>query len=77
MTIQGYREIVGPRAFERMVTAMTRRFEHGNISTADFVDLAVASSGLPLRQRPLLRDYFDQWLYGDVQPTILPASFEP
>ena len=33
-------------------------------------------SGLRSADRALLRDYFEQWLYGETRPTILPESFD-
>ncbi len=75
MTVQGYREIVGDRTFFRFAKEMTRKFEHDNISTAEFVDLAIKRSQLTGPQRKLLADYFDQWLYGETRPTITPDSF--
>ncbi len=75
MTVQGFREIVGDAVFFRFVKDLTGRFEHGNISTRQFIGFAVARSGLARADRALLRDFFDQWLYGETRPTILPESF--
>ncbi len=76
MTVQGYREIVGDDAFFEFVRDLAERFEHDNISTREFIRFAVARSGLDRADRALLRDYFDQWLYGETKPTILPGDFE-
>lgn len=75
MTIQGYREIVGDAAFFRFVKLMTRLFEHRNISTEQFVDLAVLTSGRRVSEWRELHEYFDQWLYGTTRPTITPDTF--
>ena len=74
-TLQGYREIVGDVVFFRFARALAREFEHDNISTAEFIRFAVARSGLGWSDRGRLRDYFDQWLYGETRPTITPDTF--
>lgn len=76
MTVQGYREIVGDDVFFENTRDLARRFEHRNISTREFVRFAVARSGLDRADRALLRDYFDQWLYGEVRPSVLPENFQ-
>ena len=76
MTVQGYREIVGDRVFFRFTKELLSRFEHDNISTREFIAFAVARSGLSSADRALLRDYFEQWLYGETKPTILPEAFQ-
>ena len=76
MTVQGYREIVGDDVFFPFARAVQRRFAHGNISTAEFIDFAGRRSGLRGAERSLLDDYFEQWLYGESRPTILPDDFD-
>jgi hypothetical protein len=75
MTLQGYREIVGDTTFFQFARALVQEFEHDNISTQEFIDFAVAKSGLGAADQARLRDYFDQWLYGETRPTITPDSF--
>jgi aminopeptidase N len=75
MTVQGYREIVGDTVFFQFVKAIAQRFVHGNISTAEFVDFALEWSGLRGDRRALLAEYFQQWLYGQSRPTIVPETF--
>ena len=75
MTIQGYREIVGDDVFFAFVQAIQAQFAYGNISTAEFIDVALDSSGLQGADLALLNDYFQQWLYGETKPTILPEAF--
>ena len=75
MTIQGYREIVGDDVFFEFVQAIQAQFAYGNISTAEFIDVALDSSGFQGADLALLNDYFQQWLYGETKPTILPESF--
>jgi aminopeptidase N len=75
MTVQGYREIVGDDVFFEFARAIQQQFRHGNISTAEFIDFALESSGLTGDQLSLLADYFQQWLYGETKPTILPEDF--
>ncbi len=76
MTVQGYREIVGDDVFFRFTKELAARFRHDNIATREFIAFAVARSGLNPADQALLRDYFQQWLYGETKPTILPEVFE-
>ena len=76
MTVQGYLEIVGDTVFFRFAKDLARRFEHDNISTREFIGFAVARSGLSRADRALLRDYFEEWLYGETKPSILPEAFQ-
>ncbi len=77
MTIQGFREIVGDPAFFDFAKSIQTRFAHGNISTAEFIDAAKAASGFTGDRLALLDDYFQQWLYGTVKPTVIPDDFAP
>jgi aminopeptidase N len=77
MTLQGYREIIGEASFLAFAKGLQQDFAHDNITTEEFVDYALDFSGLGGAQLDLLAEYFDQWLYGDVQPTILPEDFAP
>ena len=76
MTVQGYREIVGDDVFFRFAKELAARFAYDNISTREFIAFAVARSGLNPADQALLRDYFQQWLYGETKPTILPEAFQ-
>jgi aminopeptidase N len=75
MTLEGYRQIVGDARFFRLARRIQSRYRFDNVSTAEFIREAVRASGLGGAERALLRDYFQQWLYGTVKPTILPADF--
>jgi aminopeptidase N len=75
MTIQGYREIVGDQTFFAFARALLDEYAYGNISTAEFIAEAKEASGLGGAQLELLDDYFQQWLYGEEKPTILPEDF--
>ena len=75
MTVQGYREIVGDDLFFAFVRAIQVQFAYDNISTAEFIEVALDSSGLTGDQLALLDGYFQQWLYGETRPTILPDDF--
>jgi aminopeptidase N len=75
MTLQGYREIIGESAFLEFAKALAAEFAYDNISSEEFVDFALDFSGFSGAELTLLEDYFEQWLYGDVQPTILPEDF--
>jgi aminopeptidase N len=75
MTIEAYRQIVGEDAFFAFAGTLVEEFAYGNISTEEFIDLAMESSGLSGSELNLLGDFFDQWLYGTTKPTILPDDF--
>jgi aminopeptidase N len=74
MTVQGYREIVGDAAFFDFAKAIQRKFAYGNISTPQFIDFAKKRSGLTGAKLERLDQYFQQWLYGETKPTILPET---
>jgi aminopeptidase N len=76
MTVQAYREIVGDDAFFAFARAIQRRFRHSNIATTEFIDFAVRRSRLRGDERALLEGFFEQWLYGETKPTILPEDFD-
>lgn len=75
MTLEGYRQIVGDKRYYRFAKRLQRRFAYGNVSTREFIDEARRSSGLRGGERMRLESYFQQWLYGETEPTILPADF--
>jgi aminopeptidase N len=75
MTLEGYRQIVGDAKFFELAAELQSRYGYGNVTTAQTIALAEEISGFTGAQLDLLDDYFQQWLYGKVKPTILPASF--
>jgi aminopeptidase N len=75
MTIQGYREIVGDDAFFEFARNLLEENAYGNVSTEEFIEEAKAASGFGGAQLDLLDEFFQQWLYGEVKPTILPEDF--
>jgi aminopeptidase N len=76
MTIQGYREILDDDdLFFAFAEELVTRFAYGNVSTQEFIDLAKEFSGFTGPDLQLLDDYFQQWLYGTAQPTIVPDDF--
>ncbi|MQA73619.1 MAG: M1 family peptidase [Solirubrobacterales bacterium] len=77
MTVQGYREIVGDQTFFAFAKAIQSQFGHGNVSTAEFIAAAEEASGFTGARLELLDDYFQQWLYGETRPTIVPDDFGP
>jgi aminopeptidase N len=77
MTVQGYREIVGDtKFFGDFIPELMDRFAYDNISTEEFIAFAEEQSGFSGDQLELLDDYFQQWLYGETRPTIVPADFD-
>lgn len=77
MTLQGYREIVGDDRFFEFARELLTTFAYGNVSTEEFIETAKAVSGFTGADLALLDDYFQQWLYGETKPTILPEDFGP
>ena len=75
MTLEGYRQIVGDARFDRFAKALQRDFAHANIGTRELIDFAKRSSGLRGGERMRLESYFQQWLYDEAKPEILPADF--
>jgi aminopeptidase N len=75
MMLEGYRQIVGNEQFFDFARALVGEFGYGNISLNQFVDRAKEFSGLEGAQLQLLDDYFQQWLFLEEQPTILPEDF--
>jgi len=75
MTVEAYREIVGDQRFFAFARKLMRKHRHDNISTRTFIAEAKQASGLGGAKLALLDDFFEQWLYGTVKPTILPADF--
>jgi aminopeptidase N len=75
MTIQGYREIVGDDTFFDFARHLLDKFAYDNVSTEEFIAEAKDFSGFGGADLELLDDYFQQWLYGTVKPTILPEDF--
>lgn len=75
MTLEGFRQIIGNTQFLAFAKGLQEDFAYDNISTEEFVDYALEFSGFAGADLALLEDYFEEWLYGNVQPTILPADF--
>jgi aminopeptidase N len=75
MTVQGYREIVGDQVFFGFARTILQRFGYGNISTAEFIAMALETSGFTGARGALLARYFQEWLYLESRPTILPEAF--
>jgi aminopeptidase N len=76
MTLEGLREIVGDETFFELARALQVELRYGNISTAQFIDFAKQHSGLSGERLDLLDDYFQQWLYLETRPTLLPEDFD-
>ena len=63
MTLQALREKVGDPTFFRIMRQWAQSNRFGNVTTAQFIDLAERESGLDLTQ------FFDAWLYQPGKPT--------
>jgi aminopeptidase N len=75
MTLEGYRQIVGHANFVDLAKRLNTEFRHDTISTAEFIAVAKQESGFTGAQLQRLDDYFQQWLYGETEPTITPDTF--
>jgi hypothetical protein len=75
MTVQGYREIVGDQRFFEFTRDLLEEFAYDNVSTKEFIAFAKQQSGLTGADLQLLDVYFEQWLYGETKPTVVPEDF--
>jgi aminopeptidase N len=75
MTLEGYRQIVGDETFFAFARVLLDRYGYSHVTSEQVIELALEMSGLGGESLELLGDYFQQWLYGSVKPTILPAAF--
>jgi len=75
MMLEGLRQIIGDTKFFAFAKDIMGTYGGGNITTQQFIDLAKQDSGLSGADLTLLNTYFQQWLYGNVKPTVLPSSF--
>jgi hypothetical protein len=77
--IEGYHQIVGDTAFFAFMKAIATQFEHSVITGDQFVALAkqiaAEKAGFTGSNLTKLDDYFQQWLYGTVKPTLNPTTF--
>jgi hypothetical protein len=78
-TIQGYRQIMGDAAFFAWAKDLMSTFGDENgagvITTQQFIDFAVDGYAGTVEQKALLNTYFEQWLRGNVKPTLTPLDF--
>jgi hypothetical protein len=74
MVVQGTFEILGEDGFDEFVGEIFDRFRYGNISTQEFIATAEEVSGFTGAQLDLLGDFYEQWLYGTTEPTIMPED---
>jgi aminopeptidase N len=63
MTLQALREKVGDMTFFQLIQAWATQNRHGNVTTAQFIDLAEQMSGMDLTH------FFDVWIFQDAKPT--------
>jgi hypothetical protein len=77
MVVQGTYEILGEDGFNELVDTLFDRFAYDNISTQEYVATVEEVSGFEGAQLELLSEFYEQWLYGTEQPTILPEDVTP
>lgn len=81
MTLEGYRQILADAnsgndgKFFEFARELTTRFRYANVTTRQVIDLALEVSDFSGARRARLREYFQQWLYGETKPSITPANF--
>ena len=73
--LEGYHQVVGDERFFRLARALLAEHGYGNITLEEFVELAKEISAFDGAQLQLLDDYFQEWLFLEVRPTILPEDF--
>jgi aminopeptidase N len=75
MVVEGTRQILGAAGFAELIGRLMSDFRYDNISTAEFIGLAEDVSGFTGARLSLLGQFYEQWLYGEQKPTILPEDF--
>jgi aminopeptidase N len=63
MTLEALRQMIGPPTFQAVMRRWLADYRHSNASTADFIAIAEAESGVQLDQ------FFRVWLYETAKPT--------
>jgi aminopeptidase N len=63
MTLQALREKIGDPVFFALLRDWVTQNRYGNVTTAEFIDLAERKSGMDLQH------FFDVWLYQADKPT--------
>jgi aminopeptidase N len=63
MTLEALREKIGDPTFFQVLRDWATQHRYGNVTTAQFIDLAEQLSGMDLGQ------FFDVWLYQPAKPT--------
>jgi hypothetical protein len=66
---------VGDAKFFGLARKIVDKYAYSNISTKQFIAEAKKASGLKGAKLTKLDQYFQQWLYGETKPTILPEDF--
>ncbi|MGZ5347282.1 MAG: M1 family aminopeptidase [Solirubrobacterales bacterium] len=75
MVVEGTRQILGDDGFAEFIDELFDRYAYDNISTQEFIALAEEISGFTGAELELLGEFYEQWLYGTEEPTILPSAF--
>ncbi|MBA2240973.1 MAG: M1 family metallopeptidase, partial [Solirubrobacterales bacterium] len=73
--LQYLREILGDEEFFAFAERIAQEYAYSTISWQQFIDEAVGASGFGAEQSAQLEEFFEQWLYGEVQPTLTPEDF--
>ncbi|HTU15979.1 MAG TPA: M1 family aminopeptidase [Solirubrobacterales bacterium] len=73
--LEGYAQIVGDVKMQEFAKTLMADHGAGAITTAEFINLALEISDFTGPDLAQLQDYWDEWLYGNVKPTLTPASF--
>jgi aminopeptidase N len=72
MVMEALRQILGEDRFATVLQSYLTRYGHANASTADFIALVKAESGVDQKQLDI---FFKEWLYTGEKPGITPANF--
>jgi aminopeptidase N len=77
--IEGLRQIIGEPAFQALIKTWQTNYRYGNADTAAFIALtkqvAAEKGGFVAANLDKLDQYFQQWLFGTVKPTLNPTTF--
>lgn len=73
MMFEAQNQVMGPVAFQNLITQWQTRYRYGNATRADWIALTKEMDGNTRDAR--WDEFFTQWLDGKTMPTINPGNF--
>lgn len=74
MVVYATSVILGEQGFAELIDRLMTDFRYDNVSTQEFIALVEEISGFSGQQLETLGEFYDQWLYGEEKPTLLPED---